>query len=122
MFSLGLLSSFCGAVLLLSSTSVTSQSDGKFCTGELGETGWDCESLGTIPADQLYDVYSTLPGSPDPSNPVVYKQIAGEPAFDSSGNRVDSPAIFVLYDAATYFCMLIESNGEAALFDAPEGG
>ncbi|CAM9795943.1 unnamed protein product, partial [Laminaria digitata] len=50
-----------------------------------------------------------------------YKQIAGEPAFDEdTGLRNNNSAVFVLTEGV-YFCMLAESNGEAVLFDAPEG-
>lgn len=42
--------------------------------------------------------------------------------FDEIGQRSDDggSAVFALTDGA-YWCMLAESNGEAALFDAPEG-
>ena len=73
------------------------------------------------------DDFLPLPGSPGPGGSVKYKQIAGEPVtFDAdSGARNNSPAsgsaaVFVLKGGA-YFCMLAESDGEAALFDAPEG-
>lgn len=72
------------------------------------------------------DDFVTLPGSPDPLNPVRYKQIAGAPvSFDAdTGERtasdVESGAVFVLTEGL-YFCMVAESNSEAALFDAPEG-
>lgn len=66
------------------------------------------------------------PGSPDPANPIVYKQISGDQVtFDATtGERAagdgSSAAVFALTDGL-YWCMLAESNGEAALFDAPEG-
>lgn len=111
-----------GAVaFLLYISSVGAQSNGKFCEGELGEIGWDCEFLGTVDTDEIADNFSPLPGSPDAANPVVYKQIAGDPAFDDSGVRTDTAAIFALHDSESYLCMLAESNGEAALFDSPEG-
>lgn len=93
-----------------------------YCDGEVGEANWTCDVLAPVPAqvsDGRYE-FLPLPGSPDPANPVIYKQIAGKPAFGASGRRNDNPAVFVLHEGA-YFCMLAESNGEAALFDAPEG-
>lgn len=73
------------------------------------------------------DDFVILPGNPDPSNPSRYQQIAGLPvSFDAdTGARVPAEdgsgaAVFVLTDGV-YFCMIAESEGEAALFDAPEG-
>lgn len=42
--------------------------------------------------------------------------------FDETGERTDAggAAVYAL-TAGGYWCMLAESNGEAALFDAPEG-
>lgn len=42
--------------------------------------------------------------------------------FDETGKRSDAggSAVYALF-AGVYWCMLAESNGEAALFDAPEG-
>lgn len=104
-------------LLLAATTSVQSQ---HFCQGELGEAGWACESLSPIPPE-VFAEFFPLPGSPDPANPVKYKQIAGEPAFDeATGARNSNSAVFVLTEG-TYFCMVAESQGEASLFDAPEG-
>lgn len=67
-----------------------------------------------------------LPGSPDAANPVLYKQISGQPVtFDAvtgerSGDDGGGTAVFALTEGV-YWCLLAESNGEAALFDAPEG-
>lgn len=66
-----------------------------------------------------------MPGSPNPANPLTYKQISGEPvSFDATtGERTNeySPgAVFAIHGVA-YWCTLAESNGEAVLFDAPEG-
>ena len=67
-----------------------------------------------------------LPGSPDPANPTKWVQVGGDPvSFDAvTGARISSPpgsaALFALTEGF-YFCMLVESDGEAALFDAPEG-
>lgn len=65
-----------------------------------------------------------LPGSPDAANPVLYKQISGEPVtFDAvtgERNADGRTAVFALTEGV-YWCLLAESNGEAALFDAPEG-
>lgn len=95
----------------------------RLCEGELGEAGWACDSLTPIPLD-VFETFSSLPGSPDPSNPTTYKQIDGDPVvFDEATgerNGTTNSAVFVLTEG-TYFCMLVESNGEAALFDAPEG-
>ncbi|CAM9874646.1 unnamed protein product, partial [Choristocarpus tenellus] len=49
-----------------------------------------------------------------------YQQIGGLDAFDADGTRNSNPAVFILTEG-TYFCMIAESEGEAALFDAPEG-
>lgn len=106
------------AAVLSSAVTVGDQSDGKFCDGSLGEV-WTCDTFTPIPSSAIEEFY-TLPGTPDPANPVVYKQIAGEPAFDESGERNDNAAVFVL-DEELYFCMLVDSGGEAVLFDAPEG-
>lgn len=68
----------------------------------------------------------SLPGSPDEANPTTWVQVAGDPvSFDATtGARISSPlgsaAVFALTEGS-YFCMLVESDGEAALFDAPEG-
>lgn len=51
---------------------------------------------------------------------VVHVQIAGEPAVFGAAREHAKAAVFVL-TAGSYFCMVAESNGEAALFDAPEG-
>lgn len=42
--------------------------------------------------------------------------------FDEAGERSDAggAAVYTL-TAGSYWCMLAESNGEATLFDAPEG-
>lgn len=42
--------------------------------------------------------------------------------FDETGERIDAggAAVYVLLGGA-HWCMLAESNGEAILFDAPEG-
>lgn len=67
-----------------------------------------------------------LPGSTDEANPTTWVQVAGDPvSFDATtGARISSPsgsaAVFALTEGS-YFCMLVESDGEAALFDAPEG-
>ena len=83
----------------------------------------------TVPPTQVYagteDLVS-LPGSPDEANPTTWVQVAGDPvSFDATtGARISSPpgsaAVFALTEGS-YFCMLVESDGEAALFDAPEG-
>lgn len=51
-----------------------------------------------------------VPGG-DAANPVLYKRVTGA---DGGG------AVYVLTEGA-FWCMLAESEGEAALFDAPEG-
>ena len=63
-----------------------------------------------------------IPGAIDPLNPVLYRQISGSPVFDEAGERSDAggAAVFAL-TAGGFWCMLAESDGEAALFDAPEG-
>lgn len=92
----------------------------RFCEGELGDAGWVCEDVQPVNPD-VYEDFYTLPGTPDPANPARYKQIAGDPAFDAvTGLRNDNSAVFVITEGV-FFCMLAESNGEAALFDAPEG-
>lgn len=110
------------AALLLSAAPGTYCQSGKFCQGEMGQMGWTCDPLASVPPEVYAgaDEFSPLPGNPDPANPVVYKQIAGGPAFDASGVRRDTAAVFAIHGGA-YFCMLAESDGEAALFDAPEG-
>ena len=59
----------------------------RLCEGELGQTGWACDTLAPIPA-QVYDgadEFLPLPGSPDIANPTKYKQLAGEPVtFDEA--------------------------------------
>ena len=42
--------------------------------------------------------------------------------FDEAGERINTggAAVYTLF-AGSYWCMLAESNGEATLFDAPEG-
>lgn len=64
-----------------------------------------------------------LPGTTDPLNPVLYRQISGLPIFDETGERSDAGGAAAVYalTAGGYWCMLAESNGEAVLFDAPEG-
>ena len=90
------------------------------CEGELGETGWACDSFAPVPSE-VFETFDPLPGTPDPSNPTRYRQIEGQPAFDEdSGERNSNPAVFVLTEGIV-FCMLVESDGEAALFDVPEG-
>lgn len=112
-------------LLVFSATPNVHGQSSRLCEGELGQIGWACDSLAPIPA-QVFDgadEFLVLPGSPDPANPTKYKQIAGAPVtFDEvSGERIDNnAAVFVLTEGA-YFCMVAESNGEAALFDAPEG-
>lgn len=92
----------------------------KLCEGELGQAAWACETLSPV-SPTVYGEFLPLPGSPDPANPILYEQIAGEPAFDEvTGERNGNSAAFVLTDG-TYMAMLAESDGEAALFDAPEG-
>lgn len=92
----------------------------KICEGELGQPAWACETLSPVSAT-VFGEFLPLPGSPDPANPILYEQIAGQPAFDEvTGERNGNSAMFVLTDG-TYMTMLAESNGEAALFDAPEG-
>ncbi|CAN0516587.1 unnamed protein product, partial [Ectocarpus sp. 12 AP-2014] len=51
------------------------------CEGELGEANWACDTLAPLPS-QVFDGQDELlplPGSPDAANPVLYKQISGEP-------------------------------------------
>ncbi|CAM9242475.1 unnamed protein product [Scytosiphon promiscuus] len=92
----------------------------KLCEGELGQANWACETLSPVSAT-VFGEFLPLPGDPDPANPILYEQISGEPAFDEvTGERTGNSAAFVLTDG-TYMAMLAESNGEAALFDAPEG-
>lgn len=111
-----------GAALLLSAAPGAYSQSGRFCEGEVGVLPWTCDPLAAVPAEAYRgaDELSTLPGNPDPANPVIYKQIAGEPAFDASGKRRDTAAVFAI-KGGDYFCMLAESRGEAALFDSPEG-
>eukprot|EP00903_Cladosiphon_okamuranus_P012976 g12110.t1 len=111
-----------GTLLLLSGAQGQTQ---RLCEGELGEVGWDCPTLSPIPA-QVFDGQDQLlplPGTTDPLNPVLYRQISGSPMFDETGERSDvgGAAVYTL-TAGAFWCMLAESNGEAALFDAPEGG
>lgn len=111
-------------LLLLSATTSISGQSNSVCEGELGQPNWTCETLAPVPAD-AYDgaeLFQPLPGNGvDSANPVKYQQIAGREALDfASGERNDNAAVFVLTEG-TYFCMVVESDGEAALFDAPEG-
>lgn len=111
-------------LFLFSATPSTRGQSTSVCEGELGQAGWTCDALTPIPP-QVFDgveEFLPLPGDDvDPENPVSYKQIAGKQAFDAvSGERNDNTAVFVLTEG-TYFCMVVESDGEAALFDAPEG-
>ena len=107
-------------LLLAFVTALVSGQSQRFCEGELGEANWACDAVSPIPPE-VFEEFLPLPGSPDPSNPTKYKQIAGEPAFDEdTGIRSDGSAVFVLTEGL-YFCMLAESNGVAVLFDAPEG-
>ena len=108
------------ALLLAFATTLVSGQTQRLCEGELGQADWACDAISPIPRE-VFEAFLPLPGSPDPANPAKYKQIAGEPAFDEdTGVRSDSSAVFVLTEGI-YFCMLAESNGEAVLFDAPEG-
>ena len=107
-------------VLLVSAGTVVHGQTQRLCDGELGQADWACDTLSPVSAD-AFEEFLPLPGTPDPANPATYKQIAGEPAFDKeTGLRNDNSAVFVLTEGI-YFCMLAESNGEAVLFDAPEG-
>ena len=107
-------------VLLVSAATVARGQTQRFCEGQLGQTDWACDSLAPV-SPEVFEEFLPLPGVPDPANPAKYKQIAGEPAFDEgTGLRNDKSAVFALTDGI-YFCMLAESNGEAVLFDAPEG-
>ena len=107
-------------LLVFATTPVSGQTQ-RLCEGELGQANWACDAVSPIPPDS-FEEFFPLPGSPDPANPTKYKQIAGEPAFDEDTGmtRGDASAVYVLTEG-TYFCMLAESNGEAVLFDAPEG-
>ena len=108
------------AVLVFNSATFVGAQTRPYCEGELGDAGWLCEDVEPIAAD-TYGEFYTLPGSPDPANPARYKQIAGAPAFDEdTGLRNDNTAVFVITEGV-FFCMLAESNGTAALFNAPEG-
>lgn len=105
---------FCFAALVSSAQSV------KFCEGELGTAPWVCEGVSPVNPDVYSDAWLPVPNAA-PGNPVTYEQIAGKPAFDdATGERNSNAAVFALTDGS-YQCMLAESNGEAALFDAPEG-
>ena len=107
-------------VLLVSLVTGAFGQTSRYCEGELGQTDWACDTLSPVSAE-VFEEFLPLPGSPDPANPAKYKQIAGDLAFDEDTSmRNDKSAVFVLTEG-TYFCMLAESNGEAVLFDAPEG-
>lgn len=107
-------------VLLVSAATFAHGQTQRFCEGELGQADWACEALSPVAAE-VFEEFLPLPGSPDPANPAKYKQIAGDLGFDEdTGMRNDKAAVFVVTEG-TYFCMLAESNGEAVLFDAPEG-
>lgn len=69
-------------LLFLSATPIRSShgQSVKRWEGELGESDWVCDSLTPIPLD-LFEEFSTLPGKPDPANPVKYKQVAGSPVL-----------------------------------------
>lgn len=106
------------AVALL--VSVSHAQNQRFCEGELGQADWACDVFTPV-SPEVFEEFLPLPGSPDPENPAMYRQIAGDPAFDEgTGLRNDNSAVFVLTEG-TYFTLLAESNGEAVLFDAPEG-
>ena len=108
------------SVALVCSLVSIGQSD-KFCEGELGESPWSCETVSPVNPEVYSAGWLPLP-SATPGNPALYQQIAGEPAFDeATGERNGNAAVFALYDGTAYQCMLAESNGVAALFDAPEG-
>ena len=108
------------ALLLVSAATVAHGQSQRFCEGELGQANWACETFSPVSAE-VFEEFLPLPGSPNAANPTKYKQIAGDLAFDKdTGMRNDKSAVFVLTEG-TYFCMLAESNGEAVLFDAPEG-
>lgn len=107
-------------LLLLLTTGSLAQSTPSVCDGKIGEAKWTCDPLTPIPPDTFDTDFLPLPGSPDPTNPTRYKQIAGSPAFDEeTGERNSDAAVFVLTEGF-YMCMLAESDGAAALFDAPE--
>lgn len=107
-------------IVVLSSARFVYAQTGRFCEGELGDTNWVCEDVHPLAPDTFEDFFP-LPGTPDPANPARYKQIAGDPAFDEvTGLRNNNSAVFVITEGV-FFCMLAESNGEAALFNAPEG-
>ena len=108
------------AVVVAVLVSVAHGQTHRFCEGELGQADWACDVFTQVPPE-AFEEFLPLPGSPNPDNPSMYKQIAGDPAFDeATGLRNDNTAVFVLTEGA-YFTMLAESNGEAVLFDAPEG-
>lgn len=108
------------ALLVFASATFVCGQTGKFCEGELGDANWVCGDVHPLAPD-TYEQFFPLPGTPDPANPAMFKQIAGDPAFDEvTGLRNDNAAVFVITEGV-FFCMLAESNGEAALFDAPEG-
>lgn len=90
-----------------------------FCEGELGEAPWDCETFSPVTPDAYTTEWLPLPSSVSSGNSLTYVQIAGLPAFDEvTGERTGNAAVFVLTDG-NHQCMLAESRGEAALFDAP---